>query len=103
MSDTPNRAATIAGMFFPLGSQKGRDLSRLIATAIDDATTREREKWIAAGFADEKGEPRKVLGTLPMTADGAYVGDDGNCFFPRRYGNRVVMMKKVRIKHNVRR
>ena len=41
------------------------------ATALA-AVAAEREKW--AAFADEKGEPRKVLGTLPVTADGCVIG-----------------------------
>lgn len=36
---------------------------------IASALASERSKF--AAFADEKGEPRKVLGTLPLTADGA--------------------------------
>jgi hypothetical protein len=33
-----------------------------------------------AAFADENGKPRKVLGTLPLSADGFFVG------FPPGYG-----------------
>ena len=31
---------------------------------------------LAAGFIDEKGQVRKVLGRLPLTADGCVVGED---------------------------
>lgn len=43
---------------------------------IAAALASERAKF--AAFADEKGEPRKVLGTLPVTADGCIVGADEN-------------------------
>lgn len=44
------------------------------AQAVREAIAAERARWSA--FADEKGEPRKVLGTLPVTADGCIVGED---------------------------
>jgi hypothetical protein len=37
------------------------------------ALAAERAKF--AAFADENGEPRKVLGTLPVTADGFVIGE----------------------------
>jgi len=39
---------------------------------FESAILAERERWKA--FADDKGEPRKVLGTLPVTADGCFAG-----------------------------
>lgn len=38
-----NRAATIAGMFFPIGSRKGRELHGLILRALDADAAAERE------------------------------------------------------------
>ncbi len=49
------------------------------ATALA-AVAAEREKW--AAFADEKGEPRKVLGTLPVTADGYIACQDSVVWHP---------------------
>lgn len=46
-----------------------------VEAEIEARVAAERAKWIAAGFADEKGEPRKVVGTLPVTADGCIVGN----------------------------
>ena len=48
------------------------ELEDRIATALTAAVAAEREKWKA--FAGPDGEPRKVLGTLPVTADGCVIG-----------------------------
>jgi hypothetical protein len=46
---------------------------------IAAALTAERAKF--AAFADENGEPRKVLGTLPLTVEGDIIGDGAWCWF----------------------
>lgn len=40
----------------------------------------------AAGFITDSGEVRKVLGTLPLTADGAIVTPDGFVWHDRPHG-----------------
>jgi hypothetical protein len=45
-----------------------------IAVAVDARFGRMVEGAKAAGFIDDKGEVRKVLGTLPLTADGMVAG-----------------------------
>lgn len=65
-------------------------LSECLTPAITAAEQRgaaaEREKWKA--FADDKGEPRKVLGTLPLTIEGDIIGDNAWCWmiFPGAKG-----------------
>jgi hypothetical protein len=49
------------------------------------ALAAERAKF--AAFADENGEPRKVLGTLPVTADGYIIGDDCSVWYEGRTVN----------------
>jgi hypothetical protein len=51
-----------------------------IATALTAAVAAEREKWKA--FAGPDGEPRKVLGTLPVTADGYIACQDSVVWHP---------------------
>lgn len=51
-----------------------------IVDRIESAILAERERWRA--FADEKGEPRKVLGTLPVLASGEFVGDGVELYLP---------------------
>lgn len=59
------------------------DLAESLGEQHEDARTAavaaEREKWKA--FADEKGEPRKVLGTLALTVEGDIIGDGAWCWF----------------------
>jgi len=49
-----------------------------------EAKVRELEATLAAckkaGFIDENGNVRKVLGTLPVTADGCLLGLNGNVY-----------------------
>lgn len=54
-------------------------LAMFLHGAIAAALTAERAKF--AAFADEKGEPRKVLGTLPLTVEGDIIGDGAWCWF----------------------
>ena len=74
---------------------------------LDDCGTVRKEADIAAerakfaAFAGPDGEPRKVLGALPVTADGYIVGMNGEeigttVFIPRTWndGTRSVIAKK---------
>jgi hypothetical protein len=54
-------------------------LEQRIITALTAAVAAERAKWKA--FAGPDGEPRKVLGTLPVTADGFIVGVDAEALW----------------------
>lgn len=45
---------------------------------IESAILAERERWRA--FADEKGEPRKVLGEFKYTNDGSIACEEGDCW-----------------------
>ena len=51
------------------------ELEDLIAAALAS----ERAKF--APFADDRGEPRKVLGTLPVTADGYFYGQGADLWY----------------------
>jgi hypothetical protein len=58
-----------------------------IATTLTAAVAAEREKWKA--FAGPDGEPRKVLGTLPVTADGA-IAMPGSFVYAKWWGEHAV-------------
>lgn len=57
---------------------KVRELEALLDGA-KAAVELQRAKF--AAFADEKGEPRRVLGTLPLTVEGDIIGDGAWCWF----------------------
>ncbi len=60
-----------------------QDVGVIEQTAIEPdspAILAERERWRA--FADDKGEPRKVLGKLPVLASGEFVGNHATVWFP---------------------
>lgn len=75
-----------------LGELCGHDVLRRSCDACwaeyEIATLRAKlERFKAAGLADENGEPRKVLGKLPLTKDGAIIGDDCKVWFEGEYVN----------------
>ena len=56
----------------------GSEIRWAIEAAKAEGAAAERERWKA--FAGPDGEPRKVLGKLPVTADGFIVGHDAKVF-----------------------
>jgi hypothetical protein len=58
------------------------------------------EKCKAAGFIDEQGEVRKVLGTLPITADGAIANADSYVYHPSQIESAVVKELSVASMHD---
>lgn len=64
---------------------------------IADALRSERARWSA--FAGVDGEPRRVLGDLPVNLDGDVVGNNAKCWnvITRPDGTRVPLMITYRV------